>query len=251
MNMFDIEKKRFLHSLVFPFFFLAVIWGVNLTEYFLDANFSHFGVYPQQLKGLPGIFLSPLIHGDFNHLISNSIPWLTLGIGVFYFYNKIAYKIFFLIYFITGFWVWIGAREAYHIGASGIIYGFAAFLFTSGIIRNDIRMLAIALIVVFLYGSMVWGIFPIDMKISWESHLMGSIAGVILAVIYKNEGPQKIKYSWEEDDEDEDEYNGNNLPEDNEDLEIPTEQQSNTNKKNNYINYIYIEKNTNSNKQND
>ncbi|MFH2144308.1 MAG: rhomboid family intramembrane serine protease [Bacteroidota bacterium] len=192
-----IEKKRFIHSLVFPTFFLFVIWAIKLIEYFFDLDFSQYGVFPHKLKGIPGIFLSPLIHGDFNHLIANTTPLFTLGVGIFYFYNKISYKIFILIYLITGLWVWFGAREAYHIGASGLVYGYASFLFFGGIIRNDLRLLALSLLVVFLYGSMVWGILPLDEKVSWESHLLGSVAGLVLAIIYRKEGPEKIKYSWE------------------------------------------------------
>lgn len=208
MSDFKIEKKRFIHSLVFPVFFVIVIWAIKLIEYFFNLDFSDYGVYPHNLKGIPGIFLSPLIHADFGHLIANTTPLLTLGVGVFYFYNKISYKIFILIYLMTGLWVWFGAREAYHIGASGLVYGYASFLFVGGLIRNDFRLLALALLVVFLYGSMVWGILPIDNKVSWESHLLGSVAGLVLAIIYRKEGPERIKYSWEtEDSEEEAEYN--------------------------------------------
>jgi membrane associated rhomboid family serine protease len=198
MLLSKFEKKRFIHSLIFPFFLIFIIWGVKIVETILDVSFASYGIFPQSLKGLPGILLSPLIHGDFKHLIANTIPLLTLSIGIFYFYNKISYKIFILIYFMTGLWVWIGAREAYHIGASGLVYGFASFLFVSGVIRNDVRLLSISLIVVFLYGSMIWGILPLDEKVSWESHLLGSVAGLVLAIIYRKEGPQRIRYEWEE-----------------------------------------------------
>lgn len=199
----NIEKKRFYHSLVFPVFFLAIIWGVKISGHILDAEITHLGIYPLTLKGLSGIILSPLIHADFSHLYANTVPFLTLGIGLFYFYNKIAYKIFFLIYITTGTWVWFSAREAYHIGASGIVYGLASFIFFSGIIRKDFRLTAVSLITVFLYGSMIWGIFPIYRKISWESHLMGGIAGLLMAVFYRKEGPERVPYSWESEPDDE------------------------------------------------
>lgn len=201
----NIENKRFYHSLVFPSFFLFIIWTVMFSERILEIDFAQFGIYPLRIEGLIGIILSPLIHADFSHLYANTVPFVTLGIGLFYFYNKIAYKIFFLIYFITGMWVWFGAREAYHIGASGIIYGLASFLFFSGIIRRDFRLMSVSMITVFLYGSMIWGVFPIYKKISWESHLMGAIAGLVLAIIYRKEGPQRIHYSWETEPEPDDE----------------------------------------------
>lgn len=197
----NIEVKRFYHSLVFPIFFVLIIWSVKGSENITGSSFVHFGIYPLTLKGLSGILFSPLIHADMAHLYANTIPFLTLGIGLFYFYNKIAYKVFFLIYIITGTWVWFSAREAYHIGASGIVYGLASFVFFSGIIRKDFRLMAVSLITVFLYGSMIWGIFPIHKRISWESHLMGGIAGLLMAIFYRKEGPKKIEYSWESEPE--------------------------------------------------
>jgi membrane associated rhomboid family serine protease len=105
----------------------------------------------------------------------------------FYFYRKIAYKVLFFTYITSGIWVWIMARSAYHIGASGLVYSLVAFIITSGIIRNNIRLLSISLIVVFLYGSLSWGLFPSLPNISWESHLMGAISGIIIAIYYKKE----------------------------------------------------------------
>jgi membrane associated rhomboid family serine protease len=202
------EKQKFYHSLIFPFFFLLLIWLVKIVEVLFNLDFSHFGVYPLTTKGLIGIFTSPLIHGSFSHLFANSFPLFVLSVTLFYFYKKIAYRVFFLIYLITGIWVWFGAREAFHIGASGVVYGLAAFLFVSGLIRKNPRLLAITLIVTFLYGSMIWGIFPDffpEKNISWESHLMGLVAGLILAFYYRKTGPQPKRYEWEDDDDDDDE----------------------------------------------
>jgi membrane associated rhomboid family serine protease len=124
-----------------------------------------------------------------------------LGVGLFYFYRPIAPKVFILIYLVSGFWLWFGGRPGYHIGASGIIYGLAAFLFLSGVLRKYTRLMALSLLVVFLYGSLIWGIFPLDMRTSWEGHLYGAIAGLIIAVYYKNRGPQRKKYEWEIEEE--------------------------------------------------
>lgn len=195
------EKRRFFHSLVFPGFLLLIFWLIRISESVLQLDFSSLGVYPQSFKGLPGILLAPFIHGSFNHLINNSVPFLVLSVAIFYFYRGISYKIFFLIWIITGIWVWLLAREAYHIGASGLIYGFASFLFFSGVLRNDVRLLAISLLVTFLYGSMVWGVLPLKPQISWESHLSGGVAGLVLAIIYRKQGPEKIAFSWENEPE--------------------------------------------------
>jgi len=198
------EQKRFFYSLIFPSFFLIIIWIIKITEVLLNINFVFLGIYPLKLKGLIGIITAPLIHSDFQHLIANSIPILILGTGLFYFYNKIAYKVFFLSYFIANIWIWFGARQAYHIGASGLVYSFASFLFVSGVIRKNIKLMAISLLVVFLYGSMVWSLLPLQPHISWESHLMGAIAGMILAIYYRESGPRRKIYSWEFEDEEED-----------------------------------------------
>ncbi len=198
------DQKRFLFSIIFPLFFLLIIWLIKITEVLLNLNFAFLGIFPLKLKGLIGIVTAPLIHSDFGHLIANSIPILILGTGLFYFYNKIAYKVFFLSYFIANIWIWFGARHAYHIGASGLVYSFASFLFFSGVLSRNMKLMAISLLVVFLYGSMIWGVLPIQPHISWESHLMGAIAGLILAIYFKDKSPARRKYSWELEDEDED-----------------------------------------------
>jgi membrane associated rhomboid family serine protease len=197
------ERKKFYHALIFPCFFLFLLWFVKFIEFGLQADFAHLGIYPGEWKGLTGIITAPLIHADIKHLIDNSVPVVVLSVAIFYFYREISYKIFFIIYFVTGFLVWIAGREAYHIGASGLIYGFAAFLFLSGILRKNTNLLAISLLVIFLYGSLIWGILPYDYTISWESHLMGGLTGFVMAIIYKNEGPPRQKYSWEDEDENE------------------------------------------------
>ncbi len=198
------DHKRFIYSLVFPVFFLIIIWLIKISEILLNINFTFLGIFPLKTKGLVGIITAPLIHSDIEHLIANSVPILILGTGIFYFYNKIAYKVFFLSYFIANVWIWLGARHAYHIGASGLVYSFASFLFVSGMIRKNMRLMAISLLVVFLYGSMIWGVLPLQPHISWESHLMGAIAGLVLAVYYKDQGPKRKVYSWELEEEDED-----------------------------------------------
>lgn len=205
VNRMNEERKRFFLSLFFPAIFLLIIWFVKIIEISLNLDLAYLGIYPLKSKGLIGILTAPLVHADFSHLIANSTPVFILSVGLFYFYNKIAFPVFFLTYFITNIWIWFGARYAYHIGASGLVYGLASFLFFSGIFRNHIRLMAISLLVVFLYGGMIWGILPIQPKISWESHLMGAVAGLVLAVYYKGQGPKRKLYSWEIEEETDDE----------------------------------------------
>jgi len=201
----NIERKRFLHSLVFPFFFVALIWMIKFFELIMDYDFTSYSLYPRKLSGMIGIITSPLLHADFKHLLSNSVPILILGVGVFYFYNKVAYQVLIISYLAHGLWLWAFGRESYHLGASGLVYSFFSFLFFSGIIRKNINLLAISLTVAFWYGSMIWGIFPQKQPISWEGHLMGFIAGLILAIYYRHKGPQPKIYQWEIDEEEDDE----------------------------------------------
>ncbi|MBC8485531.1 MAG: rhomboid family intramembrane serine protease [Bacteroidetes bacterium] len=201
------EKKNILQSLLPPLLFILLLWVIKAGETVTHTELGFLGIYPLKSTGLIGIITSPLIHSDFKHLFANSIPLLVLGGCLFYFYKEIAVKIFILIYIITGLCVWFGAREAYHIGASGVVYGLASFLFLSGIIRRDGRLLAITLLVTFLYGSLVWGVFPDfypEKNISFESHFWGLIVGVILALYFRKLGPQRKKYDWEEEEEFED-----------------------------------------------
>jgi membrane associated rhomboid family serine protease len=195
------HKKKLLLSIILPGTFVFLMWMVKLLEVLFDADFSFLGIYPLELKGLPGIFLSPFIHENFNHLFNNSLPLFFLGTAVFYFYSEVAVKVSLWTYFLTGLMVWFAGREAWHIGASGLVYGLASFLFFSGIIRRHFRLIALSLLIVFLYGSMVWGMLPEFYKnVSWESHMLGFISGIILAIWFRKEGPQKPVYEWLEDE---------------------------------------------------
>jgi membrane associated rhomboid family serine protease len=213
----ETEKKIFKYSLLIPFAIVAIFWIIKLVENLYNLDLNRFGILPLTIEGLPGIITSPFIHGSYDHLLSNSIPFLILTFALLYFYRRLAYRIFFLIYFLSGICVWLGGRESWHIGASGIVYGLASFLFFSGVFRKDANLLTIGIIVVFLYGSMFWGIFPIKPEISWESHLWGAASGLMLAYYYRHQGPVRPVASWEnepeEEDSDDEEYNEEVLPE--------------------------------------
>lgn len=201
------DQRKIAGSFIFPAFLVLIIWLVKIFEIVFHYDLAQFGLWPLKLKGILGIFTAPLLHADFSHLSANTLPLLFLGALLFYFYRELAWRVFFLIWLLTGLWVWFLARgDAVHIGASGLVYGLAAFLFFSGIIRRDSRLMAITMLIAFLYGGLIWGIFPQlfpHQPISWESHLMGLVSGTILAVYYRKSGPQRPAYQWEEEDDDE------------------------------------------------
>ncbi|MBK9098250.1 MAG: rhomboid family intramembrane serine protease [bacterium] len=196
------EQKLDISKFITPLIFPVLLWIIHLVSVILDQDLSKLGLLPRKPVGLLGIFTSPLIHGDFSHLISNTFPLIILGWIIFNFYNKISYLLFFFIYLFTGLLVWIFARQVYHIGASGIVYGFVSFLFFSGIFRRDNKSIALALVITFLYGGLVWGILPGLEGISWESHLFGGITGLIAAYLFRKIDPPSKKYDWENEPDD-------------------------------------------------
>jgi membrane associated rhomboid family serine protease len=199
----DKEVKRMIYSFLPGLVLVGALWVVKWIEVKSEVSLADYGVFPRTLSGLKGVITSLFIHGDLKHLVSNSIPLLVLAGGLFYFYNSLAYRVIIGTYLLGGFWLWLGGRESYHIGASGLVYGLTTFLFFSGMLRRDIKLMALSMLVVFLYGGMVWGIFPLFVGVSWEAHLFGAIAGILFAFVYRKEGPQRKVYEWEKEPEEE------------------------------------------------
>ena len=197
------ERQRLLRSFIVPIGFVAIIWLVKCVEAVFHLDFSFLGIKPLQADGIPGIFLFHFLHGSWSHLYANTLPIIVLGACLYYFYKPIATKIWLLLMFSTGLLTWCGARGGVHIGASALIYGLAFFLMLSGFIRRNKSLVVVSFLVIFLYGSLVWGLYPkyaIENHISWEGHLAGFIMGITLAVVYRKEGPQREK----DDDDDSD-----------------------------------------------
>lgn len=198
-------------SAIIPTILVAIMWLVKIIEVLFHLDFSFLGVKPVSLEGIPGIFLFHFIHGDWQHLFANTIPILVLGSALYYFYRPIANRILLILIFSVGLLTWCGARGGIHIGASGLVYGLTFFLMLSGFIRRNKRLIIISLVVVFLYGSLVWGLYPkyaIENNISWEGHLSGFVMGIVLAIFYKNEVvPLGDEDRNEDDDEIEDDEN--------------------------------------------
>jgi membrane associated rhomboid family serine protease len=189
-------------AIIYPLLLLVLMWMIFWADHlFPEIPFYHWGVIPKDSGTLKGILFMPMLHAkeDFAHILNNSAPTAILLAGLIYYYREIAGRVFAIAWIFTGVGLWVFAENtsSYHIGMSGVIYALAAFLFTSGVIRKYRPLKGIALFVAFVYGSMVWGIFPTEPHVSWEGHLSGMITGVILAFVYRKRGPQAPKYIYE------------------------------------------------------
>ena len=177
------------------------MWLVYWADHLFQFDFYKLGVKPKDFTALKGVVAMPLVHAkmEVQHIFNNSIPTFVLLAALIYFYRSIALKVFALAWVFTGLGLWIFATNtgAFHIGMSGVIYALAAFLFTSGIIRKYLPLQGIALFVSFVYGSLIWGIFPMETHVSWEGHLSGLLTGILLAILYRKEGPQRPMFQYE------------------------------------------------------
>jgi membrane associated rhomboid family serine protease len=179
-----------------PLVIVLFLWFIYVVEAFFNLSFNQYGILPRTFIGLRGVFFSPFIHGGMSHLMNNSLPLLVLMAALIYFYRPIAMRVLFVGTLLLGLMTWVIAREAYHIGASGVIYLLASFIFFSGIFRKSLRLVAISLAVAFWYGGMIWYVLPIKAEMSWEGHLSGFIIGLILASRYKHIGLKKQEYQF-------------------------------------------------------
>ena len=187
--------------------FVVLLWLIQLLNGGLDLELQRFGVHPREFAGLPGILLAPLLHGGFPHLVTNSLPLLVLGTVMLHLYPNSAIKVIPVIYLGPGIAVWLFAKEStIHVGASGLVYGLVSYIFVAGVTRRDRRAIAASLLVFFLYGSVVWGVFPIQPGVSWETHLAAALIGLALAIALRRlDLPPLKRYAWEDEkDEDED-----------------------------------------------
>lgn len=202
------DKKKFFGSLVIPAILVTLMWAVKIVEISLNVELGRYGLVPHTAQGLLGILTLPFLHGGWEHLMANSVPVIVLGTALYYFYPTLANRVMLVSYLGSGLLTWcLGDPSTTHVGASALIYSLNLFLIISGFIRGNRQLTVIALIMVFLYGSFIWGMIPSlarPQNISWEGHLSGAIIGVVLAFLLRKEGPQKEVHHWEEDDDSDD-----------------------------------------------
>ncbi|MBU2928735.1 rhomboid family intramembrane serine protease [Winogradskyella psychrotolerans] len=201
------KPQHFKYSnniIIYPLMIMFANWLVFWYQVRIDSGIKAFGIRPQTLEGLLGIVTSPFLHGDINHIYNNSIPLFVLTVALFYFYNNIAWKVIGFGILLSGFMTWLIASSGNHIGASGLVYVLVSFIFFKGIFAKHYRLIALSLVVIFLYGSMIWYVFPIKSGMSWEGHLSGLITGLVFALIFRKQVAKPERYKWEEPDYNED-----------------------------------------------
>jgi len=197
------DRRRLARALRLSLFFVLGLWAIWTIEQILGLNLAVFGILPRSLSGLIGIPLAPFIHDSLRHIVSNTAPAFVLGTALLYAYPRASRLALPIIYVGSGLAVWLFARGNVHIGASGVVHGMMFFLFIIGILRRDRLSIAVAMMVLFLYGSMIWGIVPGAPDISWESHLAGAVLGAVTAYLFSNLDAARAekRYDWEEEDE--------------------------------------------------
>ena len=225
------QKEQFKYSpevLLYPLGFVMLLWLIFAIEIRFGFSLNKLGIYPQKLSGLKGVLFSPFIHGGISHLYHNTIPLFILSAALFYFYSPIAFKVLGYGILLSGFLTWCIGRPSYHIGASGLIYVLASFIFFKGVFAKHYRLVALSMLVVFLYGSMVWDVLPLKEGVSWEGHLSGLITGLFFALFFRKQIAKPKRYVWEQPNynEEEDDFlkhfdeNGNFIESKEEDIEV-------------------------------
>lgn len=207
------DKRDLISAMIVPAAFVVLLWIIKILEVTTNISLTQYGLEPRSTTGLIGIITMPLLHSDFSHLSSNTLAVFLLLSGLYLFYKNFASTLFVSFYFFSSLAAWIiGTSGTIHIGASGLVYCLAWFHILSGFLKRNKPQMAFGFLVIFLYGSVVWGIFPMfqsSPRISWQGHLGGAITGIVFAILFKHKGivhKEVIPLEKEEELSDEDPY---------------------------------------------
>lgn len=193
------KNKSLIPALLRSLFVVSLLWCLKSAEILFHWDLSWMGIRPHDWSGLIGILTAPLVHGSLEHLFNNTLPLIIMGTVLLLGYPRSIWRVLILVWLLSGIGVWLFAREANHIGASGIAHGLFFFLLVASMFRRDKSSVAIMMIVFLLYGSMTMTIFPREEHISFEYHFFGAVAGFIAALIWRDRDPKPIvkPYAWE------------------------------------------------------
>ena len=208
------SPNNFRKSFFTMLWFVILLWLIHIAGALFGLELVRFGVYPGDMSGLRGVLFAPLIHGSFAHVFSNTLPLLVMGTAMLLGYPRSSRFVFPVIYLGVGLMVWVFGRQSFHVGASGISFGLLTFVFVIGALRWDKKAIALSCLVFFMYGSMIWGVFPIEPGVSFESHFFGAVIGIICAIIFRNYDvkPPEKRYDWEYEPGEPDDYIEKNNP---------------------------------------
>ncbi|RAR74293.1 membrane associated rhomboid family serine protease [Flavobacterium aciduliphilum] len=185
---------------------LFMNWFVFYVDHSFHLHLDVHGIYPRTFSGLQGVVFSPFLHGDLNHIASNTLPLFILTTALIYFYREVSLKVLVYGILLSGLITWVIGRASYHIGASSLIYVLVSFIFFKGLRTQYYRLMALSFTVVLLYGSMIWYVFPQpeivgESSISWEGHLAGLLTGFVFAMQFKTpDYVEDIQFDWEKPD---------------------------------------------------
>ena len=207
---FDVPDPRYTHSahsrallslaVRLAIGFVALLWLIHLMNWGMGLDPKPFGVRPREWLGLVGLVTAPLVHGDFAHLVANSVPLAAVGSAMLFLYPHSALRVLPAVYLGPGLIVWLFGRDSVHLGASGLVYGLVSYVFVAGLLRRDRRAIAASLLVILVYGSLAWGVLPIDPRVSWETHLAAAAIGVLMALALRRfDVPPRKRYVWEDE----------------------------------------------------
>ena len=195
-------RANFRLAVALSFAFVGILWLIQLSNWLLDLGPGNLGVRPREWSGLLGVLVAPLMHGGFEHLLANTPPLIVLGTTMLYLYPQSSPRVLAAVYLGPGIAVWVFGRSSVHLGASGLVYGLVGYILVAGLIRRDRRAIAASLMVCFMYGALVWGVFPIDSGVSWETHLAAAVIGIALAIaLRRRDIPPRRRYTWEDEDD--------------------------------------------------
>lgn len=180
--------------------FVGFLWLVQLLNWGTGPDWGPFALRPRDWAGAAGIVFAPLLHSDFGHLLANTLPLVLLGITALHLYPRSTLRALPSLYLGPGVAVWLFGRDGLHVGASGIVYGLIAFVFVAGLVKRDRRAIAASMIVAFLYGTAIWGVLPLQPRVSWETHLAGALIGIAAALLMRKlDRVPIVRYEWEDE----------------------------------------------------
>jgi len=196
-------KSSFVLAIKLGLIFVVIVWASFLLQLLVGPEMTQLGLRPRSAEGLLGLLTTPLLHGSFAHLLSNSMPLFIGIVAILFLYPNSSLRVLPILYLGSAALAWVFARSSVHIGASGLVYGLLTYVFLAGLLRRDLRSVVVSLMVWFFYGSMVWGVLPLAERTSWELHASGFLLGVLTAWVYRDwDRPPVKKYEWEFEDAD-------------------------------------------------